>query len=308
MWIRWYPIQWLHSTCRDELEPAERATFQDFVCLAAISATPGKFKYTDEEGLARQLKTPAEVIRTTIKKCEAAARIIITRDVEGYYFEVVKWGRYQVYLSDEEYRRKVNRNYPVNKNGHKNGIDVNKNEHQNRAEQSIAEQSRENRASPDTPYLTKVEEIFKAAGYNFDQRTVLYIAGLCAEFPELNHEAELKSKMAWWVNHPLTKKSNVCLQVRNWFVIAAERIRERQAQNRVGAAGQPDPALEAERRADYARFQAEYVKAHGLESVEEIDLFEFPSLSEYWQLKASRPEALRALLTPRPAPASEGAK
>jgi len=137
MWIRWYPIQWLHSTCRDELEPAERATFQDFVCLAAISSTPGKFKYTDEAGLARQLKTPVDIIHSTIQKCEVAARIVITQDVEGYYFEIVKWGRYQVYLSDEEYQRKVNRNYSVNKNGHKSRGIVNKNEHQNRAEQNI---------------------------------------------------------------------------------------------------------------------------------------------------------------------------
>jgi hypothetical protein len=159
------------------------------------------------------------------------------------------------------------------------------------------------KADPGAPFLPTVKRIFKAAGYEFDEKTLLYIAELCAEFPELNHEDEFKAKIAWWVNHPLTKKSNICLQLRNWFVIATERIRERRAGDQVGAAA-PTGAAGGAARKQYADFKAEFVKVHGLASEEGIDLLQFPTFAEYSRLRANKSKVLRTLLTPRPTPST----
>jgi len=56
-WIKWYPTDWLHSTCRDDLSAAERATFQDYVCLASLRDPVGQFKVSSWDAIARQLNT-----------------------------------------------------------------------------------------------------------------------------------------------------------------------------------------------------------------------------------------------------------
>ena len=148
---------------------------------------------------------------------------------------------------------------------------------------------------PDLPYIEKVSEIFSRANYNFDDRTIIYIANLCAEFPELDHEAELKSKMAWWVNHPITPKSNVCLQVRNWFLIARERLEERRAHTRVGQAGRQPMKESGSDAEEYREFLAAYAKAHNI-AVEDIDLFKVPDVRQFRLLKAKNPAVLKALI------------
>lgn len=95
MWIKWYPMQWLHSTCRDEMTAAQRATFQDFVCLAAISPTPGSFKFLSHEALARTLNTPMATIKATMDICLAKNRITLKNEQEGLVCTIVKWSGYQ---------------------------------------------------------------------------------------------------------------------------------------------------------------------------------------------------------------------
>ena len=88
-------MQWLHSTCRDELSAAERATFQDFVCLAAISPTPGSFKFVSNESLARTLNAPIVTVKTTIEKCVKKNRLGLEDGPEGMICTVIKWPDYQ---------------------------------------------------------------------------------------------------------------------------------------------------------------------------------------------------------------------
>lgn len=152
------------------------------------------------------------------------------------------------------------------------------------------------KGSPGLPYIEKVSEVFSRANYRFDDRTIIYIANLCAEFPELDHEAELKSKMAWWVNHPITPKSNVCLQVRNWFLIARERLEERRAHARVGNVGRHPEARTHEDQAAFEKFRDDYMRAHHIDSIDDIDPFKFPSFKEYLALKAKNPAVLGRLL------------
>lgn len=117
--IKWNPVEWLHSTCRDELTPAERATFHDYVCLASLPGLPpGKFKFSSEESLARQLNTPLDVILSTNKKCQKTNRISLTSDQEGLICSIIKWEHYQTYTDVTE--------HPVNRKNESNLQNVNK--------------------------------------------------------------------------------------------------------------------------------------------------------------------------------------
>lgn len=107
-WIKIYPIEWLHSTCRDELLPAERATFQDYICLASLRDPLGEFRYISDESLARQLNTPAEVIKNTNLKCINSHRIFITKNEEDYTLKVLNYFKYQTL-------RPVNKKHKKNK-------------------------------------------------------------------------------------------------------------------------------------------------------------------------------------------------
>jgi hypothetical protein len=70
--------------------------------------------------------------------------------------------------------------------------------------------------------LSMVKKTFEEGGYKFDDKTIVGVARLCMEFKDLDHVEQLKSKMAWWVNKPLTPKQNVVLQIRNWFKLAVQ--------------------------------------------------------------------------------------
>jgi hypothetical protein len=97
MWIKWYPMQWLHSTCRDEMSAAQRATFQDFVCLAAISPAPGSFKFLSYEALARALNTSPAIVKSTMEICVAKNRISLAEEKEGTICTIIKWPDYQAF-------------------------------------------------------------------------------------------------------------------------------------------------------------------------------------------------------------------
>jgi len=94
-WIKWYPVQWLHSTAREEMTVEERATFHDFVCLAAISQKPGEFKFINIRSLARQLNTPAEIVERTLRVCKASRRVQVKKISEGMVCRICKWHIYQ---------------------------------------------------------------------------------------------------------------------------------------------------------------------------------------------------------------------
>jgi uncharacterized phage protein (TIGR02220 family) len=110
LWIKWYPVNWLHSTARDEMNAAQRSTFQDFVCLAAISKTPGSFKFVNAESLSRMLNTDVKTIEETIKVCFDRKRISIREDAEGMVMKILKWKVYQSFASVDNKTEKTHNN------------------------------------------------------------------------------------------------------------------------------------------------------------------------------------------------------
>lgn len=106
-WIKWYGIGWINSTARDELEPEERGTFVDFVCLASFPGNPeGIFKIANWEGLSRKLNTPLKVIESTRDKCLKTNRISIHKNEEGIFVSVLNWSKYQAFTTERSEHNK----------------------------------------------------------------------------------------------------------------------------------------------------------------------------------------------------------
>jgi hypothetical protein len=81
---------------------------------------------------------------------------------------------------------------------------------------------------------TEIPRIFEEGGHSdllTDPGLVDYLIALSWEFKDVDAEDAIKGKFAHWIKLPLTKKSNICLQFRNWFRnerrFEAERARDR---------------------------------------------------------------------------------
>jgi hypothetical protein len=79
------------------MNAAERATFQDFVCLASIPPNVGSFKFVDCDSLGRSLNTESQIIEKTIKICLERNRLKLKKTKEGMVCRIVKYYKYQVF-------------------------------------------------------------------------------------------------------------------------------------------------------------------------------------------------------------------
>ena len=61
-----------------------------------------------------------------------------------------------------------------------------------------------------------------------------FLKELSLEFPNIDYVEEIKRKCSWWRDHPLIKKSNIHLQLRNWFSLAKKFQKESVNEKRVG--------------------------------------------------------------------------
>ena len=263
-WIKLYVDQCLRGSMMTELDPAERFVWFGFLLLAGDSSFEGRIcitetvGYTDEQ-LASMLKVDVQLLRTAKRKMVKFEKIAVH---EGNVIEILNWKKYQSeYDRQRPYRGKGSK---VIGESYTPKLPLEGDRDRDREEEKKGE---EEKPRPGASYLQVVEQTFKAARYEFDQKTLLYIADLCAEFQELDHSAEIKSKIAWWINHPLTPKSNVCLQMRNWFLIARDQKKERSAGSRVGA----HPPASARDR-ETSRKLGEFIKQLWREAEPELDV------------------------------------
>ena len=94
-WIKW-ETSWLHSTIRDQLDAAERATYHDFVVLAALNDDHlGSFKAASWESLARKLNTPIDVILSTRDKCLGDRITVEPSTNNEIVVSICNWNKYQ---------------------------------------------------------------------------------------------------------------------------------------------------------------------------------------------------------------------
>jgi len=183
-WIKWYPVQWLHSTARDEMTAAERATFQDFVCLASISSFPGRFKFVGEESLARTLNTDPQIVKNTIKVCLERKRISIKKDKEGYTVKILKYHIYQP-LS------------PVDSNPNKYEVKVND--------------------KTDSSSLLFSSLFFSFSSLKWEGIGEGDKKAWEEAYPACDVEIELKKMAEWLKANPTKKKSNYRRFINNWL-------------------------------------------------------------------------------------------
>jgi len=287
----------------EELTPPERWVWIGLLLMGGDSTRPGViFSRLDadhnpvgftEAYLADALDIDLDTLTTAIKKMGEREKIRVD---ERRVIYILNWHKYQSeYLRQQPYQKayRLKKSKKTIKRGCKTSIHA-------EGEGEI-EGDREGEGES-SAFLPIIKKTFEDSGHRFNKKTLLYIANLCAEFPELDHVAEIQKKIAWWVNHPLTKKSNICLQLRNWFEIARRQYRERQVNDRVGARPRGYPTAEAATQAArqaYEEFKQEYMKAYGLGSTDDIDLFHFPTFEEFRKLKVSNPDVLKALLQPK---------
>ena len=69
--------------------------------------------------------------------------------------------------------------------------------------------------------ITTELKTVKGIGEKKRNEIILYLRELSIEFPDLDYVYQMKKKCAWWRDNPLTKKSNIHLQLRNWFMMDA---------------------------------------------------------------------------------------
>jgi hypothetical protein len=82
----------------------------------------------------------------------------------------------------------------------------------------------------------EIPRIFSEGGHSelLSPAFLAYLVNLSWEFKDIDLEDEIKGKFAHWTKYPLTKKSNLCLQFRNWFRMARKIESDRQRERLVG--------------------------------------------------------------------------
>lgn len=114
-WVKLFVTGWLHGSIRWQLDPAERATWADLICLAGECNKDGRISDNDDrpyprDFIANQLNIPQTLLDITIAKCKHEGRIDEADDI----ITISNWNAYQSeYQRQLPYRKKgVNENDP----------------------------------------------------------------------------------------------------------------------------------------------------------------------------------------------------
>ena len=218
-WFPWWPDKWIFGSIRIECTPAERGIWVDLLSLA--SKDNGHIRANEEtpyplDQLAGMLRIPADEFKKAINKFIKNKKL--TRTKTGTLY-VTKWDKYQ--FSDRHKRRleggMSEKTDTVSE--HSDAILYNKKEHNNKLYNKIYE------------LLTNVkgigkEKATKLVNFIFEK--------LVIEFKDVDALEQVEKKCAWWLDNPITKKSNIHAQMRNWFKLGQKWIDEAKAQDRVG--------------------------------------------------------------------------
>ncbi len=231
-WFPWWPEKWLWGTIRIECTPAERGIWVDLLSLA--SKDDGHIRANEEtpypiRQLAGTLLIPEKELTAAINKFVKMGKLIKTKWGTLY---VTKWEKYQF---SKRHKRRIEGGVAA-----KPAIVAAKPALKN----STLKYNKLNYNKKELPTnLTTVQEkqiyneLCTVKGLSVKKCSLLmvYLKELSVEFPDLDYVEQMKKKVAWWLDNPLTIKSNVHLQVRNWFIIAQKGIDEAKRQHNVGA-------------------------------------------------------------------------
>lgn len=238
----WFPFwidKWLLGSTRDELTIEQCAVWVDFLALSYkdegyIRANEGS-PYPIKR-LSGLLNRPVKLIQQTIDRCLEEKINKLRLEPDGTLY-VISHPEYE--LSKRHKRRFKEED--VLQNGH--GVRKKDKVRPQTDAKSRGEESREDKRRVEKMVNISLEEeleikkelkTVKGLGPTKHGMLIAYLRKLSIEFPDVDYVYEIKKKVAWWLDHPLTKTSNVHLQIRNWFIISQKGFDEAKKQHRVG--------------------------------------------------------------------------
>jgi|GEM_PF-3425588 len=231
----WFPFwidKWLLGSTRDELTIEQCAVWVDFLALSYkdegyIRANEG-IPYPIKR-LSGLLNRPIKLIQETIDRCLEPEVNKLRREPDGTLY-VISHPEYEL---SKRHKRRLSES-DVRQNGH----DVQKTDAKRREEKRRVDKNRVekkvNISAEEELQITEELKTVKGLGPKKRAMLILYLRKLSIEFPDVDYVYEIKKKVAWWLDHPLTSKSNIHLQLRNWFNISQKGFDEAKKQQRVG--------------------------------------------------------------------------
>ncbi len=232
-WFPWWPDKWIFGSVRIEFTPAERGIWVDMLSLA--SKDDGHIRANEEtpyplQQLAGMLIIPEKELDAAINKFIKHKKL--TKLKSGTLY-VTKWEKYQF---SERHKRRVEGEMSAETDTMANDKDAiidNSTLKYNKLNNN-KEEHRSNISFTEEVEITTELKTVKGVGEKKRNEIILYLRELSIEFPDLDYVYQMKKKCSWWRDNPLTKKSNIHLQLRNWFMIAQKGFTEAEKQHRVG--------------------------------------------------------------------------
>lgn len=232
-WIPLFIDKHLFGSTRYELDPAERSVWTDLLAFSGkdnghIRANEG-VPYPLAQ-LAGIFLVPEELLKRTIRKCIKYGKIEILKDKTMY---LPSWNIYR--LSDRHIRRVDDEMSakPDTMSAKPDAKSIDRIENRKSIERE--EEVKINIHAEQIMQIQKLLIEVKGIGKEKASAITKYIVELSAEFPDLDCVEQMQKKCAWWIDNPLNKKSNIHLQIRNWFLIAQKHIDEAKQQHSVGS-------------------------------------------------------------------------
>ncbi len=231
IWFPWWPEKWLWGTIRIECTPAERGIWVDLLSLA--SKDDGYIRANEDipyplKQLAGMLILPEKELNDTVNKF---IRIGKLKQFKNGTLYVIMWEKYQF---SERHKRRIEEGRSEKedigdkKSALKNSIIEYSKVNYNKEEQKI------NLTTEQEKEIYEELRTVKGLGDKKIATIIQYLRELSIEFPEIDYVFEMKKKCTWWRDNPLNKKSNIHLQIRNWFTIVQKGFNDAEKQLQVG--------------------------------------------------------------------------
>ena len=230
----WFPFwidKWLFGSTRIELEPDERSVFVDLMAFSKkddgyIRANEG-VPYLESQ-LCGLFNIKPELLNRTIEKCIKYGK------AKRYKDGTIYMTSHDTYSLSARQERRVETEMAATP-----AIVAKKTATEKRRDKNIIDNKKEGpqtniTANQELQIITELSTV-KGISNKKIATLIVYLRELSIEFPDINYVYEIKKKVAWWLDNPLTKKSNIHLQLRNWFIIAQKGIDEAKKQHSVGA-------------------------------------------------------------------------
>ena len=74
-YMKWYPEKWLSGSLRDEMTPAQKGVWADFLCLGFENDPPGQIDFVSFRTLANRLNISKKLLISTVKSATLNKKI-----------------------------------------------------------------------------------------------------------------------------------------------------------------------------------------------------------------------------------------